>query len=141
MATEQVWEVVRLERDDLAKALVTERAEKAELVKTIGAIVPMLDRLTKRVDQIADTPIPGRAHTGAGVAINKGQDYGGSGLNGGGSPERAPQLRHRPEINASRGAGRLHDVLPADDQSMLMIKHSLGQPISYDPVKRVLVTP
>ncbi len=140
-APEQVWEVVRLERDDLAKALTTERAEKAELVKTIGAIVPMLDRLTKRVDQIADTPIPGRAHTGAGVvALSKAQDYGGSGLGGDGSLGARPSFdtvlkSMPPEVLAA------YDALPADDQSMLMIKHSLGQPISYDPVKRVLVTP
>jgi len=44
--------------EDLAKALTDERAEKAALVKTLGEIVPMMTAMQKRIEDIAQTPLP-----------------------------------------------------------------------------------
>jgi hypothetical protein len=44
--------------EDLQKVLADERAEKAALVKTLGEIVPMMAAMQKRVEQIANTPLP-----------------------------------------------------------------------------------
>jgi hypothetical protein len=43
---------------ELAKALEVAQAEKATLAKTLSDIVPLLDRLSKRVEDIAQTPLP-----------------------------------------------------------------------------------
>src|SRR5439155_7095149 len=40
---------------DLGKALAGERAEKAELANSLAEIVPMLERLRRRLDDIAQT--------------------------------------------------------------------------------------
>ncbi len=123
---EQVWEVARLERDDLAKVLVAERAEKAALIKTVEAIVPMLDRLTKRVDQIAETPFPGRAHTGAGVfAVSKAQD--GAPLGGGGGQQPSAE-----EIAAELAK------MSKEDQTLHLIKKIQTNPQPYDRFRGVV---
>jgi hypothetical protein len=55
--------------------LVSERAEKAELVKTIGLMVPMMERMAARVDQIADAEKPARAIKNTAVyGLTKAQD-------------------------------------------------------------------
>lgn len=132
--------------DDLAKVLAAERAVNAELVKTMGAMVPIMERqnarveqMAARVEQIANTPIPARAIANTAVlGLTKAQD--GAPLGGGGAPRARPSFD---EVLKSMPAEVLaaYQAQPADQQSMLMIKHSLGQPIAYDPVKRVLVAP
>jgi hypothetical protein len=44
--------------EDLAKVLAGERAEKAVLVKTLGDMVPMMAAMQKRIEDIAQTPLP-----------------------------------------------------------------------------------
>jgi hypothetical protein len=44
--------------EDLQKVLADERAEKAALVKTLGEVVPMMAAMQKRIEQIANTPLP-----------------------------------------------------------------------------------
>lgn len=61
---------------DLAKALAGERAEKAALVKVLDEVVPMLDRLTRRVDDIARTPLPPLTIAKGTVSVSKQQDRG-----------------------------------------------------------------
>ncbi|HEY1257771.1 MAG TPA: DUF6582 domain-containing protein [Stellaceae bacterium] len=61
---------------NLAKALTEERAEKAALMKALGDIVPRLDQLRKRVEDIARTPLPPTT-IAKGVAVSKQQDNGG----------------------------------------------------------------
>ena len=63
---------------DIAKVLADERAEKAALVKALGEVVPMLDRLSKRIDDIACTPLPPLTIARNSVAISKQQDGGGT---------------------------------------------------------------
>lgn len=64
---------------DLAKLLAGERAEKAALIATLTDIVPRLDRLTKRVEDIARTPLPPAAIAKSVVSVSKQQDGGGGG--------------------------------------------------------------
>jgi phage head maturation protease len=65
---------------NLAKLLAGERAEKAALIATLTDIVPRLDQLTKRVEDIAQTPLPPLAMTKTVTAISKQQDAGGAGV-------------------------------------------------------------
>ncbi|HYZ40725.1 MAG TPA: DUF6582 domain-containing protein [Stellaceae bacterium] len=58
----------------LAKRLTDERAEKAVLTKALGQIVPMLEQLTKRVDDIARTPLPPLTVARNTVSISKQHD-------------------------------------------------------------------
>ena len=60
----------------LAKMLAGERAEKAALIATLTDIVPRLDQLTKRVEDIARTPLPPLAIAKSVTAISKQQDAG-----------------------------------------------------------------
>jgi hypothetical protein len=64
---------------NLAKLLAGERAEKAALIATLTDIVPRLDQLTKRVEDIARTPLPPLAISKNATAISKQQDAGGLG--------------------------------------------------------------
>src|SRR6202008_4649239 len=61
---------------ELAKVLADERGEKAALVKTLSEMVPLLDRLSKRVDDIARTPLPPLTIAKGSVPISKQQDGG-----------------------------------------------------------------
>jgi hypothetical protein len=61
---------------DLAKVLAGERAEKAALAKVLDEIVPMLDTLTRRVDDIARAPLPPPAPPCGAVSVSKQQDGG-----------------------------------------------------------------
>jgi hypothetical protein len=122
----------------IAKLFDAERAEKAELVKTIGTIIPMLDRLTARVEVIANTPLPplGYKNTLGAVAITKGQDgaplTGGS-ASGGTRPSFEQMLKSMPaEVQDA------YAKLPNDEQSLFMIRYAFGQPLPYDPVTRIL---
>jgi hypothetical protein len=63
---------------NLAKMLAGERAEKAVLIATLTDIVPRLDQLTKRVEDIARTPLPALAMSKSVTAISKQQDSGGA---------------------------------------------------------------
>ncbi len=62
-AAETEWQGYGIRRrkvsaGNLAKMLAGERAEKAALIATLTDIVPRLDQLTKRVEDIARTPLP-----------------------------------------------------------------------------------
>ena len=61
---------------DLAKALADERTEKAALIATLADLVPRLDRLAKRVDEIARTPLPPVTIAKSVTAVSKQQDGG-----------------------------------------------------------------
>ena len=65
---------------NLSKLLAGERPEKAALIATLTDIVPRLDQLTKRVEDIARTPLPPLAVAKNITAISKQQDAGGDAL-------------------------------------------------------------
>ncbi len=61
--------------DDLAKALTEKTAENALLTKTLAEIVPLMTAMHKRIEQIAETPIPPRAIARtAGASMTKAAD-------------------------------------------------------------------
>src|SRR5205085_72585 len=43
---------------NLADTLPDKRPEETALAKVLGQVVPMIEKLTKRVDEIARTPLP-----------------------------------------------------------------------------------
>ncbi len=63
---------------NLAKILAGERAEKAALIATLADIVPRLDQLTKRVEDIACTPLPPVTIAKTVAAVVKRQDTAGN---------------------------------------------------------------
>jgi hypothetical protein len=100
---------------DLAKALAGEHAEKAALVKVLDEIVPMLDRLTRRVDDIARTPLPPLTIAKGTVSVSKQQDRGSA---SGGDTELSPEA-----IASALGK------MSKEEQTLTLIKASYANPI------------
>ena len=98
---------------DLAKVLADERAEKAALVRALGEMVPMLDRLSKRVDDIASTPLPPLTIARGSVSVSKQQDGGST-----------ADIQLSPEAIASALA-----KMSKEDQTLTLIKASYSNPI------------
>ena len=98
---------------DLAKMLVDERAEKAALVRAFGEMMPMLDRLSKRIDDIACTPLPPLTIARNSVSISKQQDGGGP-----------ADIQLSPEAVASALS-----KMTKEDQTLTLIKASYAKPI------------
>ena len=96
----------------LAKMLAGERAEKAALIATLTDIVPRLDQLTKRVEDIARTPLPPLAMSKSVNAISKQQDTG-TGA-GGLSPDDLAAAFSR---------------MSKEEQTLTLIKASYAKPI------------
>jgi hypothetical protein len=101
---------------DLAKALPEERAEKATLVKVLGEIVPMLERLAKRVDDIARTPLQPLTIAKRAASVSKEQDRGGSASSG----------DH--ELPSEAIAAALAKM-SKEEQTLMLIKASYANPI------------
>lgn len=101
--------------EDLAKALASERMEKTALIKTLGEIVPMIDRLTKRVEEIAGTPLPPLTIAKGTISVSKQQD---GGMAGGAEPELSP------DTIASALA-----KMSNEEQTLTLIKASYANPI------------
>ena len=111
---------------DLAKVLADERAEKTALVKALGEMVPLLDRLSKRVDDIARTPLPPLTIARGSVSVSKQQD--------GGSTGSVGDSQLSPEIIASAFA-----KMSKEEQTLTLIKASYANPIpvlGVPPVER-----
>ena len=95
---------------DLANMLAGERAEKSALVATLSEILPRLDRLTKRVEDIATTPLPPLAFAKSAAAVSKQQDAGAGGL----SPDDLAAAFSR---------------MSQEEQTLTLIKASYSRPI------------
>jgi hypothetical protein len=108
--------VKTLRREDLAKVLADEWAEKTALVKALGEMVSLLDRLSKRVDDIARTPLPPLTIVRGGVSVSKQQDRGSTG-----SASDSPLS---PEAIASALA-----KMSKEEQTLTLIKASYANPI------------
>ncbi len=100
---------------DLAKVLADEQIEKAALLKALGDIVPLLDRLSKRVDDIARTPLPPLTIARGSVSVSKQQD---GGSTSGGDSQLSP------EAIASALA-----KMSKEEQTLTLIKASYANPI------------
>jgi len=105
-----------LPAEDFAKVLADERAEKTALVKALGEMVPLLDRLSKRVDDIARTPLPPLTIAKGSISVSKQQDAGSTG-----SASESPLS---PEAIASALA-----KMSKEEQTLTLIKASYANPI------------
>jgi hypothetical protein len=116
LAPEAEWEGTEFETSkvggNIAKLLAGERAEKAALIATLTDILPRLDQLTKRVEDIARTPLPPLTMSKSVTAISKQQD---SGITGGGlSPDEFAAAFSR---------------MSKEEQTLTLIKASYANPI------------
>jgi hypothetical protein len=105
-----------LRREDLARVLADERAEKTALVKALSEMVPLLDRLSKRVDDIARTPLPPLTIVRGGVSVSKQQDGGNTG--GAGDSPLSPEAIAAALAKMSK-----------EEQTLTLIKASYANPI------------
>jgi phage head maturation protease len=97
---------------NMAKILAGERAERAALIATLTDIVPRLDQLAKRVEDIARMPLPPLAITKSVTPISKLQD---SGFGEGGlSPDDLAAAFSR---------------MSREEQTLTLIKASYANPI------------
>ena len=96
--------------------LADERAEKAALVKALGEMVPLLDRLSKRVDDIARTPLPPLTMARGSVSVSKQQD--------GQDTGSAGDSRLSPETIAAALA-----KMSKEEQTLTLIRASYANPI------------
>jgi hypothetical protein len=101
---------------NLANALPNEPTEKAALAKVLGEVVPMIERLTKRVDEIARTPLPPLTITKGTVSISKQQDR--EKRVGSGDPELSPEAIAAALAKMSK-----------EEQTLTLIKASYATPI------------
>jgi hypothetical protein len=101
---------------ELAKVLADERVEKAALVKTLSEMVPLLDRLSKRVDDIARTPLPPLTMARGSISVSKQQD--------GRSSENSSETQLSPETIAAALAN-----MSKEEQTLTLIKASYANPI------------
>ena len=101
---------------ELAKALADERAEKSALVNTLGEVVPLLERLSKRVDDIARTPLPPLTMARGSISVSKQQDGRGS--------ENTSETQLSPETVAAALAS-----MSKEEQTLTLIKASYAKPI------------
>jgi hypothetical protein len=99
-----------------ANAFSGEPAEKAALVKVLGEVVPMIERLTKRVDELARTPLPPLTMAKGTVSISKQQDRGSD--VGSGEPELSPEAIAAALAKMSK-----------EEQTLTLIKASYATPI------------
>jgi hypothetical protein len=99
-----------------ANAFSGEPAEKAALAKVLGEVVPMIERLTKRVDELARTPLPPLTMAKGTVSISKQQDRGGD--VGNGDPELSPEAIAAALAKMSK-----------EEQTLTLIKASYATPI------------
>lgn len=102
--------------EDVAKLLAGERVEKAALVKVLAEIVPMIEQLTKRVDEIARTPMPPLTMAKNMASLSKQQDHGGI------------VDRGAPEISPEAVAAAL-SKMSKEEQTLTLIKASYANPI------------
>jgi hypothetical protein len=101
---------------DLANTLPDEPAEKSALAKVLGEVVPMIERLTKRVDEIARTPLPPLTIAKGTVSVSKQQD-------------RERNVRSGdPELSPETIAAALAKM-SKEEQTLTLIKASYATPI------------
>ncbi|MBV8505885.1 MAG: hypothetical protein JOZ11_08775 [Alphaproteobacteria bacterium] len=101
---------------DPANALPDGPSEKAALAKVLGEVVPMIERLTKRVDEIARTPLPPLTMA-KGISVSKEQDRG-SNVGSGADPQLSPEAIAAALAKMSK-----------EEQTLTLIKASYATPI------------
>jgi hypothetical protein len=99
-----------------ADALPDDRAENTALAKVLAQVVPMIDKLTKRVDEIARTPLPPLTMAKGTVSVSKQQDRESNMSNG--------DTELSPEAIAAALA-----KMSKEEQTLTLIKASYATPI------------
>jgi hypothetical protein len=99
-----------------ADALPDEVAEKTALAKVLGEVVPMIEKLTKRVDEIARTPLPPLTMAKGTVSVSKQQDRVSN--MGNGDSELSPEAIAAALAKMSK-----------EEQTLTLIKASYATPI------------
>jgi hypothetical protein len=99
-----------------ANTLPDEVAEKTALAKVLGEVVPMIEKLTKRVDEIARTPLPPLTMAKGTVSLSKQQDRASN--MGNGDPELSPEAIAAALAKMSK-----------EEQTLTLIKASYATPI------------
>jgi hypothetical protein len=97
-------------------AAVGEPSEKAALTKVLGEIVPMIERLSRRVDEIARTPLPPLTIAKGTVAISKQQD------------RESDVAGREPDLSREAVAAALAKM-SKEEQTLTLIKASYATPI------------
>jgi hypothetical protein len=90
--------------------LAGERADKSALIASLSEILPRLDQLTKRVEDIARTPLPPLAFSKNVTAVSKQQDAGTGGL-------------------SSDDLAAAFSRMSQEEQTLTLIKASYARPI------------
>jgi hypothetical protein len=96
--------------------LTATRSDETALAKVLGEVVPMIEKLSKRVDEIARTPLPPLTLAKGTVSVSKQQDRGSSMGNG--------ELELSPEAIAAALA-----KMSKEEQTLTLIKASYATPI------------
>jgi hypothetical protein len=107
--------------EDLAKALADEHADKKVLGQALSQILPMLERLTERVDAIARTPLPPLTIAKGMVSVSKQQDRGGL-------------ANSEPALSQEAVASALAKM-SKEQQTLTLIKASYANPIGTSAVE------
>jgi phage head maturation protease len=105
-------EPIKTATGDLARLLAEERAQKASLVATLTDILPRLDRLTKRVEDIEQTPLPPLAVAKTVSSISKHQDAGTGGFSADELAEAFAQMSKEEQTLTLIKASYAHPIHP-----------------------------
>ena len=100
----------------LTKLLAGERAGKATLVKVLEDIVPKLEQLTKRVDEIARTPLPPLTIARNTASLSKQQDG-------------VATLGHDTAELSTEAVAAALSKMSKQEQTLTLIKASYAHPI------------
>lgn len=105
----------------LAKMLVQQRSEKAELLQALSQILPRLDALSKRVDDIARQPLPPKAIARTAVALAKTEDHlpPGAALDSGAIAAALGQMSKEDQTLMLIKAARLNPIRRSDTAAAL----------------------
>ena len=99
-----------------ADALADDRIEKIALAKVLAEVVPMIEKLAKRVDEIARTPLPPLTIAKGTVSVSKQEDRGSN--MGSGDTELSPEAIAAALAKMSK-----------EEQTLTLIKASYATPI------------
>jgi len=121
------------EHDALEKAedrITALEDERDDLLKTVGGLTETLDTLSKRVQQLADTPMPAKTITKAAdpalVSVSKEQDASGS--------TRISEMA-KAAVPTEDEVRQALAAMSEDERTMLIMKASLS-PINARPISR-----
>lgn len=103
---------------DVAKFAAAERGDKAAMAKALDEILPMIEQLTRRVDEIARTPLPPLTMAKTSASLSKRED--GVGIADTSSAELS-----------SEAVAAALAKMSKEEQTLMLIKASHAKPFGY----------